>query len=154
MEKKIDFTLTAITPVPILLAALVKQLDRHHAGIVDDDVQAAKGCGGLFERRSHFGFAADVAGDGQRLAAGGRDLVGDFLAQVGASADERHTGSFLGEEPRRGFADAGGRAADPGHLPRQSSWVHRMCPQSVGFWPATESLPLGLKAGGARIPQD
>ena len=48
-----------------------------------------------------------------------------LLPQVDAAPDQRHAGPFGGEQPGRGFADAGGRAADPGHPAGQSASVHR-----------------------------
>ena len=44
------------------------------AGIVDQDVDAAKMADGFVNRRLHLGFVADVAGDSQSLAAGGDEI--------------------------------------------------------------------------------
>ncbi len=85
---------------------------RHHAGIVDDHVDASE----TFERMGGEGLDVRAARHVQRPglgdAAARRDVGHDALEPVGAAGAQQHRGAAVREQPRRGFADAAAGAGD------------------------------------------
>jgi hypothetical protein len=70
------------------------------AGIVDADIDAAEFGDGLFNRVHHLRFVPDIADHGQRLAAGGLDIVGggvdrafQFRMRLGSLGGDRDIGA-------------------------------------------------------------
>jgi hypothetical protein len=96
-----------------------KLLDWVHdldTGIADQDVDAAEGLGGLFDRGVDLLLAGHVDSDADRLGAArlqfGRGGIGRLLVEVG----DHDLRALLGEEERDLLADTAGRAGDESDL--------------------------------------
>jgi hypothetical protein len=87
--------------------------ERDGAGIVDADIEAAEGLHRLLDRRLHLLLEADIAGDGQRLAAGRFDLLGggedgafELGMRLGGLGGDGNVGAVARGPERDGQADA------------------------------------------------
>ena len=137
--QKWPFRWTRTHRVPLLFGGADEHAVAHEAGVVDDHVEAAEGV----ERRLHERAGAVPVGDvvavGDRLAAGGADLVDDLAAPgrvepprpssaaprsltttLAPSARERERVGAA--EPAPGAGDDHDAAvADPASMPRRQS---------------------------------
>ncbi|MDX6685138.1 MAG: hypothetical protein QOF86_1266 [Baekduia sp.] len=107
-----------------LLGRLARGGDRGaHAGVVDEDVDAAQLADrGLDQRAGVLGLA-DVGGDGDRPAARGLHQRLRVLEAVGAAGAQRYVGSRLGQRLGERDTQAGGRAGDDGDLAVEAEGV-------------------------------
>jgi hypothetical protein len=92
---------------------------RHGAGVVDQDVDAAEPGRGRRHRGQHRFLGADVADQGQGLAAGrlqlrsgGEHGPGQPRMRLGGLAQDRHVGAIPGGPQADGQANAAAAAGD------------------------------------------
>ena len=97
--------------VPDRLAAL----STDHAGIVDEDVDAAKLAHGCLDQLAHLLRVGDVRRLGERPGAYGPDLVGDALQRLRAAAREDYVAAGAGEGQGHLPAEAGAAPGDDGN---------------------------------------
>ena len=97
-------------PAPVLERNVVKSLHRIDSGVVDEDVASAKARFGRPRQRGDFRGLADVAANGERLAA--RELH-HFNGFVGClTIDDDDIGAVLGKTLGVGLTDAHCGAGD------------------------------------------
>jgi hypothetical protein len=82
----------------------------HHAGVVDDDVDAPEALDGLAEARLHGRRLRDVGRDRQRLYTVLAGRSGRRRERLGIARDEHHVGARSRERESRFAADAARRA--------------------------------------------
>jgi hypothetical protein len=80
---------------------------QHHAGVVDDDVDAAELARGALDGRLRLLAVGDVGLDRQPA-----DVGGQRVEAVLAPRDPRHRRALRGERARRRLADPAARARD------------------------------------------
>ena len=105
--------------VPVLVGHVEQHPVSRDARVVDHDVQAALLFGGSHQAVGGRALA-DVAGDGDRRAAGGVDLV-DHVAGGHRVLDvvDHHRGTGLGQTDRFGAPQAPGGTGHHGNSTRQ-----------------------------------
>ena len=102
-------------PLPLLDRRLERRAEQHHAGVVDDGVEAAELGDGALDQGLGGGAVGDVGLDRERLAAGVVDLPGQALQPVDAAGRDGDRGAVGGEAFRGRLADAAGGAGDEGY---------------------------------------
>ena len=93
------------------------------AGIVDADIDAAEFGDGLVDCRDHLRLVPDIAEHGQRLAAGGADLIGggidralELRMRLGGFRGDRDVGAIARGPQRDRKPDAAAAAGDEQRL--------------------------------------
>src|SRR6185436_9130480 len=107
--------------VPPPRSVFVQRLYFHHPSVVDQDVQRAKMCDCLLDGTADFDLLTHIAAYAQCCAAGLVDLARDSSGRFDAPTHEDYHGTLTRKKPRRGFANTGGRSADPRYLTIQPS---------------------------------
>jgi len=102
--------------LPGLERHLVHRADHLHAGIADQDVDAAELAHDALHTGLHLRLAGDVHGDADGLAAGIADLPGHRLGPFQVEVGDGDLGALAGEGQRDAAADAAGRTRDDGYL--------------------------------------
>ena len=97
-------------PVPLLERRVDRRAEQHHAGVVDQRVEAAE----LGDRPLHQDLGLLLRGhvglDRERLAATVGDRCGQLIEPIRAARSDRDRGALLGERHRGRFADPARRA--------------------------------------------
>jgi hypothetical protein len=98
---------------------------RAHAGVVEENVEAAERVLGFGEEQIDVARLADIGGNRQRLDAELFDFGDGFFERLLAAAGDDDGVAILCERKRRGFADAGAAAGDEGDFLR---WHFKLLP--------------------------
>ena len=99
-------------PPPFLGGRALDRPEQHHAGVVDERVQAPEALVGARDERVGLVLLTDVGGDGERLAAVLLDPSGERLDALGAPRRKRHRSPGPRAGERGGLADPRGGAGD------------------------------------------
>ena len=95
--------------------------EQHHAGVVDQPVEAAELLVRLLDEGVRLGLVADVGLDRDRLAAGAVDLLGQRVDAVRAAGGQADGGALGHAGQRRRLADPRRGAGDRDHFAFESS---------------------------------
>ena len=99
-------------PPPLLRVGALDGAEEHHAGVVDEDVQAPEALGRALDEGAGGGLVGDVDLERLGLAALLRDPRGEVAQAIGPPRAERHRGPRPGARERRRLADPRGRPRD------------------------------------------
>jgi hypothetical protein len=104
-----------------------RRAKQHHAGVVDDGVEAVEALDRLLHGGDRLLLVRDVGLDDEGVAAVGRDGPGELVEPVLAPGDERHRRALSRERLGRGGADAAAGAGDEGGRAVESSGSSCCC---------------------------
>ena len=99
-------------PVPLVDLERRQRGERHHAGVVDEDVDGAELRFGEVRKGRHVVEAGDVEGADTDLAAAALDVLRDALEPIGSARPQHHAGAVRRKDPRGPLADAARRPGD------------------------------------------
>ena len=136
---------------PLVGFGALDRAEQHHAGVVDEDVEAAHLLGGALDEGAGGRLVADVDLEGVGGAAVGVDPLGELVEAVLAPRPQRHAGSLAGQCQRGRLSDSRRGAGD--NRPASLQCVRHGSKSIAGF------RPQGLKpfcevllAQGSPIP--
>ncbi len=105
---------TSVEALGRLLGEVAGEAD--DTGVVERHVQPTIGSDGVLDHGGGLRLVRHVAGDADRLAAGGGQPSGRGVEGVGVDVGEHDSGARLGERLRGGQPDARAGAGDQGDL--------------------------------------
>jgi hypothetical protein len=119
--------------LPVLDAQRVQGRDRHHAGVVDQHVQAPEALTGQLDERGHVLAPAHVGGHRRDRAAVGGDAGSHRLQARGSAGPEHDAGAALGQQLRSRLADpaAGPRDGDDLLLDAAHALAPVLCKRAI-----------------------
>ena len=110
-----------LVAVPDFGGERVPRIPAAQCGVVDEDVDAAEGCGRRRDQRLDIRAVRDVARTGDGLAARRDDLGGNRIAAVLPEVRDCDRGARISEPQRNGAADAASRAGNTATRPVRSN---------------------------------
>ena len=111
--------------VPVLVLQFPQRRDAaHHAGVVDEDVDALKAGEGIADQCCRPAGVAHVGGDAVRRIAALAQIIGGPLDARAVDVGENRARARLTEALRDGEADPAGAAGDQRHALVQPKLVH------------------------------